>query len=95
MNTTGIGFSFIFFITSSVNFSQPSALCDNGLSFSTVNNEFKRSTPSCAHFTSDPDWGSLYPRSFSSSLNIFFSDGGFLIPSFTENDRPSASPSPW
>ena len=95
MNTTGVSFSFIFLIISSVNVSHPSFLCESGLSFSTVKSEFRRRTPSLAHLINDPLSGSSYPKSSFSSLKMFFSDGGFLIPSWTEKDKPSASPVPW
>ena len=54
MNTTGVSFSFIFFMIASVKFSQPRFLCEAGLSFSTVKTVFKSNTPSLAQQVKSP-----------------------------------------
>ena len=95
MNTTGVSFSFIFFMIASVKFSHPRFLCEAGLSFSTVKTVFKSNTPSLAQHVKSPLVLIGIFKSLFNSLYIFWSDGGNLIPSFTEKANPLASPTPW
>ena len=78
----------------SVNKFQPKSLCEAALSFSTVKTLLSRSTPSFAHFSRLTLSGSSKPKSSCNYLNMFFNEGGFFIPSCTENDKPCASPTP-
>ena len=95
MNTTGVSFSFIFFMTLSVNCSHPWSLCDVGLCSSTVNTAFNNSTPSLAHGFNELSWGNGICKSLSSSLKMFFNDGGLITVLLTEKAKPSAWFIPW
>ena len=86
MKTTGVVFLFIIFITSSVNVSQPWSLWDVGLCSSTVNTALSSKTPSLAQGLSEFSSGNGIPRSLSSSLKMFFNDGGFNTSLLTEKD---------
>lgn len=72
----------------------PILLWDVGISFNTVKTLFKSNTPWLAHEIKSPVV-LVIPKSSYNSLYIFLRDGGNLMPSFTENDNPFASFSPW
>ena len=82
-------------ITFFVKISHPMSLWEFALSFSTVNIEFKSKTPCSAHNCKFPVLEIGIFRSELSSLNIFKSDGGIVIPSLTLKDNPFAWPRPW
>ena len=78
MNTTGSSFLFISFIISSVNVSHPLFAWDAGLCSSTVSTALSNNTPSFAHGLSELYSGKGIPKSLSSSLKMFFNDGGLI-----------------
>ena len=57
---------------------------------STVNTAFSNKTPSLAQGLSELCFGNGIPKSLSSSLKMFFRDGGFNTSLLTEKDNPSA-----
>jgi len=73
----------------SVNSSQPWFVWDVGEPSSTVKTELSSNTP-CLAQSERSVFVLAFPVSDSSSLKIFFKDGGVLIPSFTEKDNPWA-----
>ncbi len=76
----------------SVKICQPILLWEFGFFSSTVRLAFRSKTPCLARETKEPLSEVLIPISFSSSLYIFFKDGGSFTPVFTEKDKPSAWP---
>ena len=79
----------------SVNRSQPLPAWEAGLPGETVRTALSRSTPRSAHGVRSPDEGRGSPRSVSSSLWMFWSEGGGGTPGGTEKQRPIACPAPW
>lgn len=76
----------------SVKICHPMFLCELGFLSSTVRLAFNNKTPCLAQAVSEPLFEISSPKSFLSSLYIFFKDGGMLTPGFTEKDKPSACP---
>ncbi len=76
----------------SVKICHPMFLCELGFLPSTVRLAFNNKTPCLAQAVSEPLFEISSPKSFLSSLYIFFKDGGMLTPGFTEKDKPSACP---
>ena len=92
INTTGFSLLFNRDIILSVNICQPILLWELGFFSSTVRLAFNNKTPCLAQVIKEPLEGYLIPRSVSSSLYMFFKEGGNFTPSFTEKDKPWAWP---
>ena len=78
----------------SVKVSQPWLRCEPALCAVTVKTLLSSNTP-CSAQSLRSVWRRAQPRSFSSSLKMLTREGGALVPTRTEKDRPCAWLGPW
>ena len=78
-----------------MNVSHPLPWCDAALPARTVSDALSSSTPWRAQLSRQPWRGGGIPRSDSSSLKMFCSDGGSGTPGRTEKHSPWAWFGPW